>query len=245
MSAKFVAASTQYLKKTVSPITAVPFTVGFWYNPTTAGVTATLFGIAANAADNSFQVLRDATNVFSITAEDVGGFNGSNAGTVTAGKSYFLLGRFISATNRRLAVMDSVTGAVVHVQNTVSSTPTLNNMAIGGYTGLGGPSQFENGLISELWYTNTDIQLDGLALQDATMRQLAYGGPFSLPHIVNNIIEYRSFRKTPTFDELSEVQYGASGIQTWVNNGTATTGAHPALPYWFVRPGQNKKILIV
>jgi hypothetical protein len=99
--------------------------------------------------------------------------------------------------------------------------------------------------ISEFWYTNTDIQPDGAQLNDDLLRQLAYGGPFSVPHVAANLIEYRSFRKVIESDQDEAVgdgvYWGGAGRQVWTNTNGVTRGPHPPLPGWYAKP--NRTIL--
>jgi len=37
--------------------------------------------------------------------------------------------------------------------------------------------------------------------------------------------------------------YGAFGRQIWTAAGTVSIGPHPPLPYWYVKPGQNLRLL--
>lgn len=122
----------------------------------------------------------------------------------------------------------------------------MDAMAIGSQASAT-PTEFFDGRMAEIWYTNTDIQADGLQLQDALLRQLAYGGPFSVPHIAKDIVEYRSLRVHPDSrgDQPSEVYHGKFGRQIWTNANGVTAGPHPPLPYWYVKPGQTRRPLIV
>lgn len=99
-------------------------------------------------------------------------------------------------------------------------------------------------MIAEFWCTNTDIQADGGQLDNTFLSQLAFGGPFSVPHVASAVVEYRSFRVHPSLNDPYET-YSDYGGQTWTNNGAATTGPHPPLPYWYVKPGQNNKVLTI
>lgn len=234
MGANFVSASSTSLTNSAAPITGYPFTVGCWANPGTVTGAQVIFDLAPSggSSTNYYAVYRNGSTNF--VFETNGGANGTSAGTPSANNWTYIIARGISATNRRLTILNP-TGTVAHGADVASFTAAgVNALTLGNAPGAG--IGFWQGVIAEFWYTATDIQADGLQLQDATMRQLAFGGPLSIPHISQDIIEYRSFRKTPTFDELGEVSYGASGIQTWANNGTVTTGVHPPLPGWYIRP---------
>lgn len=233
MSAKFVSASSQHIQNTSPPITDYPFTVGMWVQP--ADVTGDKFFFEAVGGTNNVNLYRGTTTfILEVNSAQ------AVAGTAVANSWSFVVARLISATNRRLAVLNP-TGATSHAQDTVSNAISgVTTLDIGGgFIGL-----YWNGLVARYWMTNTDIQPDAAQLQDGTLRQLAYGGPFSVPHIAGDILEYRSFRKHPTRDEVGEVYYGSKGMQTWALTG-ATTGIDPPLPYWHVNPGQNKHVLMI
>lgn len=247
MSAQFLATSSQILRNSSPPVVNVPFTIGMWVRPTLVDSNFhNIHGLYNSGTAMVANLYIDNVNNFIYEFNDGAGAAGPlTVAAAVANTGYFFLIRAITTTNRRVSVL-SDKGVVTNVQSTTSVTlPAINRETFGAYDGSGGPTDWFTGQVAEFWKTNTDIQADGAQLQDATLRQLAYGGPFSVPHIGASIIEYRSFRKTPTYDELPEVYYGAKGIQTWANTNTVTTGEHTPLPYWFVRPGQNKRILVI
>ena len=97
-------------------------------------------------------------------------------------------------------------------------------------------------LWQKLWYTNTDIQSDGLTLDANLVRQLAYFGPFSLPHIAKDIIEYSSFRAG--FNQ--EVYFGSVRRPILQMNGSAPficPWKHPPLASLYVLPWETKQFL--
>lgn len=237
MAALFTAASTQRLTNSVSPLTAMPFTIGMLVRPTDT-TSRYLWSITDTAVLDHFWAVRksatwDIQSAAGATTTTAGG------GTVTANQWHFVLCRIISATNRLMAVLE-FDGTVIHVSSTASRAPAgIDMFAIGSLeTSAPGSGTMMNGHIGEFWYTNTDIQVDGLQLKNQTLLQLAYGGPFSIPHIAQGIIEYRSFRKYPSSeaDEIGEVFNGAAGRQTWANINGVTIGHHPQLPYWYAKP---------
>ena len=240
MSASFVAASSRMLVCATHPLTAYPVSVGLWVRPQTSGVSMAYWTLTDGGVTNQlFYIGQASSNNYRIAAQAGGTQISTNVGTLVTGGWAFLLGRFISDSNRRLSVL-TPSGLISAGQSTTSRTfPTsAENISIGGRA-TSSPSEFLDGEIGEVWYTNTDIQPDGAALQEPLLRQLAYGGPFSVPHIAKDIIEYRSFRKglTSATDEASEVYSGAYGRQTWTNTNGATLGQHPPLPGWYRKPG--------
>jgi hypothetical protein len=168
-------------------------------------------------------------------------------GTVTFDKWHFGVFRFIAATNRKGDIL-LADGSVGQISGSTSRTPTAtpNVMALGAAVGASVGLNFD-GQIAEFWITNTDIQPDAAALKFDTLHKLALCGPFSIPHIAKDIIEYRSFRKAPASDadEANEVFHGALGRQTWSNVGGVTVTAHPPLPYYYAEPGQTIRNLTI
>ena len=119
----------------------------------------------------------------------------------------------------------------------------MDNMTVGNLKRTSN-NNFSDCRVGELWYTNTDIQPDGAQLDDNLLRQLAYGGPFSVPCCAKDIIEYRSFRKVieSNQDEAvgDEVYWGGAGRQVWTNTNGVTRGPHPPLPGWYRKPADSR-----
>lgn len=251
MSAQFAGGSSQNINAPApSQIAAVPFTAAFWVSVTATTGGQYVWSLHDGGTNCWFDVVVTFGTAFSFdcTASNFGGVVGAAAGTVVANRWFFIVCRGISATNRRIAVLDSVTGAASHAQNTTSKVTTgIITHNLGCLMGGSGSNQgYMTGNIAEYWVTNTDIQEDGAQLIDATLRQLAYGGPFSIPHIGQNVIDYRSLRKSPIENDMVETYASpVIGPQKWTNTNTATVGPHPALPYWFVRPWQNLQPLVI
>jgi len=245
MAASFDNASLQRLVNSASPITAYyPHTAACWVYPTTTGADRIIYAASNGTSSQSCLLEQSSSNQWGIAAVAGGTLNPTLVGTVTANAWFFVIGRFISATNRRLAVLQP-DGSTVHAQNTLSRNPTAPTTLTLGTNGSG-TSAF-GGRIGEFWCTNTDIQADNAQLQDWMLRQLAYGGPFSVPHIAKDIVDYRSFRVFPESrgDRVGEVYHGRFGRQTWTNTNGVTIGAHPPLPYWYARPGQVRSQLVI
>lgn len=241
MSAAFSSAS---IDNTAPPITTYPFTVGVW--AFTNGVTSgqTFFGLANNSGSNNYFYLGTAAgNNYQMFAQSGGTSGSTNVTTLAATVWSFCLARFISATSRRLSVLDA-TGRVSHGQNTTSVTPSGPNAVSLGRTPLSTPSFALGGRLAEFWWTDTDVQADGAQTQDALVRQLAFGGPFSVSHVAARLIEYHAMLSHPVSDRVGEVYHGKFGRQAWVNNG-AILAPHCPLPYWYAKPGQTRRVLTV
>jgi hypothetical protein len=248
MAATFVAASSQRLANEAAPAKVYPITVGAWLYPTStaAGNAAAITVGSSGATADSFVFCRTAAQ-WQIYAKGAGTANGQTAGTCTANAWHYVVARWVAATNRRAAILNP-DGSVTHLSSATSRTPTTCNVADLGASREGGTAaQFWDGSIAEFWMTATDIQADGLALSEQTLRQLAYGGPFSLPHVAKDILDYRSLRSTlgSDQDKFSEWDFGAAGKQTWANTNSVTLGAHPPLPYWYEKPVDIFRNLII
>lgn len=235
MSLLCLAASTQSLKNAATNGVTYPFTVGFWFNVLTTNVLQCPYSFN-NGAAGGYHGRMDATGHLSLIVNA-----GSNTVTTTVGAATsntwnFYLARFISATNRRLIFLNSA-GLIEEVQGTASISPGTHTQCNIGL--LGSATQPWNGNIAEWWYTNTDIQLGGAVTDTSLVLQLAYKGPFSVPYVAQNLVEYRSFRMglDTSSDEINEVYWG-EGVpqQIWTLVNAPKIGEHPRLASEYRRP---------
>lgn len=233
--------------------------------PTITG-TVTLFTVAGwvyptitNAADQTFWSLSDTagtanwfrfsqlatTDVWRFGRRDTGGgeqrADCATAATLNAWS--FFVCRAITATNIRLSIRHP-SGLIEHAQNTTSRSPAgIDSLQLGC---LQTTSVTESiaGVVGELWYTDIDIQGDGAQLNNDFMHQLAFGGPFSVPHVAASLLEYRSLRAglDSKDDSAEEIYAGKAGWQTWAGSGVLSH--HPPLPYWYKKPNQASQIAV-
>ncbi len=237
MAAFFASASSQKLLNSVAPITAIPFTVGIWVFPTTAGTNRAFWSLAdTGTTNNFFSIEETAVSTWSLSCA-AGGSSAvmTSLGTVTANQWAFIIARAIGAANRRLSVLQ-FDGSIGAGQETTSLTPAGIDALALGCRNVSTPSTFMDGSVANYWLTNTDIQLDGGALDATLLRQLAFGGPFSVPSVARDLIEYRSLRKSTIKDQIGEVYYSQFGVQTWTDTGGVILAADPLIPYWYRRP---------
>jgi len=249
MGAFFASASSQRLTTTGTiplPSTGYPFTIGFWHYPTTVA-SASCFALSDPATANFISVGRNGTNVPNMNLNaGAGGAANSLTTALTTNTWNYYLARFITSTNRWLSVLH-FNGLIETVQGTTARAPTgLTNLNLGSRNDTAAPSTFMDGLLGEYFLTDTDIQADGATTQNSLILQLAYGGPFSVPHIAQDIMEYHSLYSTldTPQENLTEVYYGIRRI-TWVNTNGVTIGQHPSLPGNYIEPGQIKRQLVV
>jgi hypothetical protein len=253
MSSDFLASSSQCINNDTSPIsgTVYPFTIGCWFNPRSlpGGDNAMIFPVNYNSGSNYINIATTTAGSGTVYF-DVNDGSGDNYLYSTTplifGSWHFAMFRGISATNRRITIL--LPGGVIdNTQSTVSKAPSGIDKLIIGAAGFSTAPLIipYDGRVAEFWCTNTDVQPDGAATSNALTQQLAYGGPFSVPHIASSIADYRSFRKHPTNDEVGETAWGGKGKQTWTNTNGVTIAPHPPLSSSYVRPGQTKRVLTI
>lgn len=234
MGALFDAASTQRLLCTDTKLlsTGYPMTMAGWVYPTTTGTSRTFLNWADTGTTNHYFTLSQlATNQWACGAAAGGAVNNASGGTVTANQWYFVIGRYITSTNRRLSVL-SRTG-LASASTTTSRAPTSLDRL-----GIGGPSNalagiYFTGVMAECWFANADVGVDAASnLTLDFVHQLAHCGPFSVPRIAQNIVEYRSLRKNlVTADQNMIDDYWSPDFQTWTAEGGPVLSFHPPLPY--------------
>lgn len=228
MSAVFSGAQ-ELLLTGAPPVTAYPYTVGLWVYPTAVNNATYLIwwaqGSLASASNYAFIGQSPGTD-FSFAVDSGPGIVEAQGGTVVINQWYFCLARGISATNRRMAVL-MPDGSVLHVQNTTSRTPTPANQTLGNLK-RSGLNNFAQARIAEWWMADVDVQADGAQLNESTLRQLAFGGPFSLPHIAKNIAEYRRLRsRIDSRADDAEEHFKRGVREEWTNTTGVTLGPHP------------------
>jgi len=235
--------STSYMVTGSPPLSAsgYPITFGAWICPTAfaSGSIAAIFQFTDTGATPPWRmdVRMGNTGLLTIFARDnTTAASGTTSGTLTTGKFAFVVGRFISATNRRLSVLFP-NGSVEHVQNTTNIVLSgLDALGIGAVINAGlSPSDFFPGILSEIWYADADVQADGAQLQDALLRQLAYMGPFSLPHFRKDIVEYHALRATVAPGVTGREYYSRGAATAWTPTAVKT-GIHPPLPAGYEAP---------
>jgi hypothetical protein len=209
---------------------AYPFSLGFWWYITSLASNQTIWTTALSSAVTEFhETYQDSTGHFVTRV-------GSNfTATATAGsvsRWYYVISRYISATNRRTTVLLPLESTVDEAQNVTSNTPasTFDRECI--LCQLQSSPGFASGIVAEMWRTDTDIQADGAALLLPTLFQLAYKGPWSISSIAERIVWYKSLRQSiadtsDTIDDPSFARNGRAGWGTLANN--LLQAPHPPL----------------
>lgn len=237
MSAAFTAASSQYLENASPPVVTIPLTVGGWLrqNNTTSGKSIWSLMDGTSATSNGYGVVIGLS--CAMVLYNAGTSNNLSISGNTANAWHFFVARWVTTTNRQMAVLQP--DGSFNTQSSVTSlTPgvTPNKMRIGARALLT-PDNFFEGAIGELWWTNTDIQPDGGVINEALFRQLAYCGPFSVPHIAKDIVDYRSLRSLGSDqDDIFDYYMGNKGRQVWTNVNGTTLGPDVPVSSLYVRP---------
>lgn len=241
-----------YIRNATAPLTTIPFVMGMWVNPAVSGVDHTMWSMSdTGSATQYYRTGLLSTNDWVLVVQAGGLPAIATVATVTGFSNQwnFVLAQVASDDDLVLHVIafdGTISGS--HLSTTVGPPTGVDSMQIGALLTSGGASELFTGRIAEYWIANVDPGVISNTENDDFVYQLGWYGPFAMPQIASNIIEYRSLRKFPTSlaDNLTEVYWGGGkGIQTWSGVGSPTTGAHPPLPYGFVKPGQYKKNLIV
>lgn len=250
MSAFFAAASTQYLKNVAAPVTAPPWTVSFWSNTPSAGSEKCLWSLedTAGASDGWALYKRATSNLIIFGCYSSTAYEEAACATAVISNAWtFVVVRGISATNRRVSVLHA-TGVVDSAQNTNSVTPAgIDAVALGAevQSSVGLPM---DGFLAEYAMWNVDVQGDGAALQNSTLRQMAYGGPFSLPQLAQNLVNYKSLKSTliTTNSKPNEDYTGTGKLQqVWTNANGVTLGQHVPLPGTYGAPSNYRQYGVI
>jgi hypothetical protein len=232
MSCQFIAASSQKLVLTPILSGVAPFTFGCWvYSINNSGQIWQLGTTGAPA----FYIASSFPVTFSYWT------GSANAGLMNAmsdvNEWMYLIWRVINNSLRRASMVKS-DGTILHDSNTSTITPAggFTHMALGASTGTGA---YLEGKLAEFFYADADIQPDGGVLNNDLLRQIAYRGIFSVPHLVPSVVEYRSLRYGPFIGGPDEI-YQRSGARPWVASGSPPSWQHPPfLRGDYVRPNQS------
>jgi hypothetical protein len=236
MALRLTSSSSQRLTRTF-PLTTYPFTVGYTQNPYTAGAGGGVWGLDDGIL---FTIMADHR------ATQWGFYNGISNNSIgdsqTYGRYYYTLIRCIAADNLWMAILNP-DGSVTH-NNITTTTPAIGG-PITEFIGqnINFASAWFNGTFAEYFLTSSDVQGNGAQTNETLLRQIAYRGPFSVPRIKKDIIEYRSFRSRVQHALAGEVYFGSRGQLTWTNNNGVTVGPHPPWAYpsnkRYIRPRQR------
>lgn len=243
MAFRFSSTSTQRFVNDTSFISVVPFTIGCWVRPSDVTGTKTVWCIANGGATNSYWRLdRNAGTSWQITAAAGGTANSASAGVPVANAWAFIIVRCITATNRRIHVLQTDTGVHANAQTTSTRSPTsLSVFAIGAFNGST-ISQYWDGDIAEFWVCNADIWPAATALPEALFRNLAYRGPFCDARVTRYLTEYYAMRSAPSLRRASSTTRGGTEVNREVFYGSATSPNPSVVRVWDSLGGDNARM---
>lgn len=240
--------TNNYLLNSATAVKALPFTVGCWVQPMAASTNVVIWACNAGSAFNDgYGLVWTSPNYIALaTASGINQALATAAGILSSWS--YVVARWISTTNIRISVLNS-DGTVAHAQD-VTSTTTNTSLITAETMGAGNttPNRLFTGLVAEWWLALADVQPDGGQLSEHTLRQLAFGGPFSLPSLETSLVDYRSLRNN--LDSASDVgidYFGSKlGRQVWTKSATPPIlSTHPPLPGWYRAPNDQIRTGII
>ena len=249
MGVSFDGTTGNFLNASPSPLlssTGVPVTMACWVKNPSSNADFISFG--RDNAQNSIALGLTNTGAYRLSVQNGGVFTNLTGGATTSGNPWtFVLGRFISATNRRIHSLTSL--GVSSAQDTTSVSITgLNTLALGcNFSGT--QTRFSNCVVAEAWWAVGDIYGDGsLAADDAFVRQLALGGPFWMDNINAKVVEYfscRDFTSTTQAGPMNGIRTYGPATAAWLPTSSTQFTDHPPLPAWYIRPQESYGIALV
>jgi len=249
MALRIDSSLSQYLMAPlpVPVITGYPYCVGCWVRDIDTANARTIWEITDTGATNHWASVEFSNTAFIRLGAASGGAEDLTTHTpVDDGTWNHVIARFITATNRRIHLLEW-TGTQSTATDTTSRTPTgLDTMVIGAHLTSAGASEFMNGDVAELWVTNGDIFGPSLDIGKNQHNQIAYGGPLSFPPIAQNLVDYQSFRRgiDSLNHQMGDVDQSRRALWTPVNGG-GVLAPHPPLPYWHERPFERRWPVVV
>lgn len=237
MAAVFDGSTSQLSTPTVLA-SVYPWSAAMWCVPTTTNSGELLF--ITDAGFSNFFFLNQGGANWGIGASAAGSVTTQFGGSVNPGTPYFILGRFISATNRRMDIWDYNNNTITSIQDTVSKTPgTMTGTGIGNDSN--GGTLFA-GSISEFWLANIDVQPGGAVTDSAFLWYLAMnGGPWAVPRIAASIQQYKPLLQNFT---AGPENYSRGVPPIWTNVGV-TLGAPIPLGPGYIRPNNSRRITVI
>lgn len=201
--------TSQYLQIAAPAVTTLPFTIGFWLYVGSEDY-KNLWSMGAASADPAWEIWHDPWNNLRLDYWSGSANQGEVLATIGYNEWMYVVGRFISPTNRRLSVLRA-NGNINHSNSTGSVSPTtLARMTLGAYWSNGSASGFFTGRMAEFWFADADVQPDGAQLDNSMLHQLARRGPLSMPHLQPVLVEY-----LPLWNGRPDPLYQRGGARAW------------------------------
>lgn len=230
--------SSSYIENAASVITGYPFTMACAVINTGGVGTGMCMSIGSNTTRNAASIGNISGN-WALNADNGTAFQTTVSTVQNPGPPWvFILGRFISATNRWLTVVSAGESTTSGMFDNAQGT---TNVTLSGFTRIRIGARADNtsqpwaGSIAEAWYTNADIQADGAATEQELAFRLAYQGPTSVPHIMPMLVEWKRLRRSngDSSKIVYDDQYWNAGLAAstsppvWTPSGTVTLTHHP------------------
>lgn len=240
---------------TTPPIGAsYPWSVGFWVNSGSDGVSvnaSSLFYALSDSSLNGSFLQPDASGHWQWVMQDAASNSDSIVGgTMVLGGWTYILMRALSSTNRQFATLNpggsvtSVAGSATAVATVTVANQTLSNASFGSTgTNSAVSASALNSTYSEFFCANGDPQNSTGTTDSALIYQLAFKGPFSVPAFVPKIAEYRSLRNPSIIGGTARDIYNPQAVQWALLDGGGTTlptnGIDRQLPYSYRGPQRD------
>jgi hypothetical protein len=151
--------SSSYIEATSTPVTAEPFTMVCWFNPTNVSTDGALMSIGNSAGSNRFQMnMNGATGGDTIAISSVGASTATSSSTNLFTANRWHHAAAVCASNAsRIIYLNGVQGT----PNTTSITVAgVNNIMIGGRWNGGNRGFFANTKIAEVAIWNIALTND-------------------------------------------------------------------------------------
>jgi len=186
MARNFVAASSQYLNRTSTPVTAVPWTIAFWFRPASTAVVGSLAGVFNSGNTTDFISVRQNGATLLTSVSDSGAAGGpSSAGSLVAGTWSPVA--FVSPTTSSRTIYINGGGPV---SNSTTVVPSGLNAVTVGRRGWSSPDDYAGGDLAEVAIWNValsalDVAILGSGLSpllvrpDALVAYWPLGGDYS------------------------------------------------------------------
>lgn len=232
MSRVFTAASSEWLDVAEAPVTTYPFSVSFFFRPTTVGAAQTMFWLGNTAVANDyFSVELDATDHLIIHARDGVGSNEltPTVATVTVNTWHHAMAIFESATSRRI----SLDGGV-EASGTDNITPDNTNGLAFGRHSTSAPGSYYDGHL--MWAAIWDVAFANGEYEILSERKCP------LYFRRDNLVDFYLLINSEDVDVVNRRALTANNTPTTsTNNPSRTAGGMYEIPadYWVHSPDKT------
>lgn len=224
--------------------------MGFWYYPVAGndGIPVVLY--KPDFSELFYvEVIGASSTTFNVSSPaGSGGVSLSGGGVPEVGWNYLCTSVNAAGTLLTGATITFESGYGWFEAVNIAISPALGAMAMDSISisGIATVSGFiDEGKIAEVFVTNSDI-FAGVGVDEGFVRQLAYRGPFSCPHVAPSVVVYESLRQGyNNSDQLGESYTMFGKPITWTAANTPQVGIHPPLEPGYVRPNQTIQNLMI